>query len=67
MISSGLPELWCGIHTDPILRCLVNPEGLNCEDLLDGVVPKFASWYGLRLRIEVLSQDLSGAWATFRG
>jgi hypothetical protein len=45
MISSGLSELWCGIHTDPILRCLVNPEGLNCEDLLEGVVPKFASWH----------------------
>jgi hypothetical protein len=41
---SGLSELWCGIHTAPVLRCFVNSEGLNCEDLLEGVVPELTSW-----------------------
>jgi hypothetical protein len=40
MVLSGLSELWCGIHTNPILRCFDNPEALNYEDLLEGMVPK---------------------------
>jgi hypothetical protein len=43
-VLSGLSELWCGICTDPVLRCFVNLEGLKCKDLLEGVVPKLASW-----------------------
>jgi hypothetical protein len=39
-----LSELWCKIHTDPVLRCSVNLEGLNCEDLLEGVVSELVSW-----------------------
>jgi hypothetical protein len=39
MVPSGLSELWCKIHTDPVLRCFVNPEGLNCKDWLEGMVP----------------------------
>jgi hypothetical protein len=32
-------RMWCRIHTDPILRCFDNLEGLNRRDLLVGVVP----------------------------
>jgi hypothetical protein len=39
MVLSGLSELWCGIRTGPVLKCFVNLEGLNYEDLLEGVVP----------------------------
>jgi hypothetical protein len=35
---------WCRIHTDPVLRCFANLEGLSCGDLLVGVVPKLAFW-----------------------
>jgi hypothetical protein len=44
MVPSRLSELWCEIRTDHVLRCFVNPEGLDCEDLLEGVVPELASW-----------------------
>jgi hypothetical protein len=44
IVPSGLLELWCGIHTDPILRCFVNSEGMKYEDLLEGMVPELASW-----------------------
>jgi hypothetical protein len=37
-------ELWCRIRTDPVLRYFANPEGLNYEDLLEGVVLEFVSW-----------------------
>jgi hypothetical protein len=43
MVPSGLSELWCGICTDPILRCFANSEGLNCEDLLESMVPELVS------------------------
>jgi hypothetical protein len=36
-------RMWCGKHTDPILRCLINPKGRSCGDLLVGVVPEHAS------------------------
>jgi hypothetical protein len=66
MISSGLSELWCGIHTDRILRCFINPKGLNYEDFLEGVVPELSELANnLRLNTELLSQDLSGVLVTF--
>jgi hypothetical protein len=37
-------RLWCGIRTGPVLRCFMNPEGLNYEDLLVDVVPELVSW-----------------------
>jgi hypothetical protein len=36
--------MWCGIRTDPVLRCFVDSEGLNYRDLLLGVVLELASW-----------------------
>jgi hypothetical protein len=44
MVPSGLSELWCEIRTNPVLRCFINPKGLNCEDLLKSVVPDLMSW-----------------------
>jgi hypothetical protein len=41
--SVWVVRMWCGICTDPILRCFDNPEGLSCEDLLVGMVPKLSS------------------------
>jgi hypothetical protein len=61
MVPSELSELWCGIHTDLVLRCFINQEGLNYEDLLEGVVPELGELAnGLRLSTKVSSQDLSG-------
>jgi hypothetical protein len=37
-------RMWCGMQTDPLLRCFDNPEGLNCMDLLVGVIPELLSW-----------------------
>jgi hypothetical protein len=34
---------WHDKCTNPFLGCFDNPEGLNCGDLLVGVVPKFQS------------------------
>jgi hypothetical protein len=60
--------MWCGIHTDPVLRCFVNPKVLNYEDLLEGMVLELGELAnGLRLSTEVASQDLSGVWLTFQG
>jgi hypothetical protein len=56
---------WCGMRTNPVLRCFDNSEGLNCEDLTIGVVPELAN--GMRLGTVVPSQDLSGACITVRG
>jgi hypothetical protein len=67
--SIRVVKMWCDVRTDPILRCFDNPEGLNCEDLLVGVVPELSSLKlanSLRLGTVVLSQDLSGAWVTIR-
>jgi hypothetical protein len=53
------------VSTDPILRCFINPEGLNYEDLLEGIISELGELAkGLKLNTEVLSQDLSGAWVT---
>jgi hypothetical protein len=35
---------WCSKHTNPVLRCFSNMEGLNYRDLLVGVVPKLSIW-----------------------
>jgi hypothetical protein len=37
-------RMWCGMRTDPILRCFDNLEGLSCGDLLVGMVPELSSW-----------------------
>jgi hypothetical protein len=44
MIPSGLSELLYEICTNPVCRCFTNLEGLNCEDLLEGMVTELASW-----------------------
>jgi hypothetical protein len=45
--------------------CFVNSEGLNYEDLLEGIIPELGELAnGLRPNTEVPSQDLSGAWVT---
>jgi hypothetical protein len=68
MVPSGLSELWCEIHTDLVLRCFINSEGLNFEDLLEGMVPELNELAnGLRLSTEVPSHHLSGVWVTFQG
>jgi hypothetical protein len=58
----------CGaVSTDPILRCFINPEGLNCKNFLEGIILKLGELANsLRLNMEVSSQDLSGAWVTIR-
>jgi hypothetical protein len=63
--SVRLVRKWCSMRTDPVLRCFDNPDGLNCGDLLVGVVLELAN--GLRLGTTVPSQDLSGGWVTVRG
>jgi hypothetical protein len=42
--SIRVVRIWCGIHTDRILRCFVNLLGLKYGDLLVGVVLELASW-----------------------
>jgi hypothetical protein len=42
--SVRVVRMWCGIHTDPILWCFDNSEGLNYGNLLVGVVPNLTSW-----------------------
>jgi hypothetical protein len=59
---------WCGICTDPVLKCLDDPEGLNNGYLPSGHGPRVHELAnGLRLGIAVLSQDLSGTWVTIHG
>jgi hypothetical protein len=41
--SVRVVRMWYGIRTGPILRCFNNLEGLNCEDLLVGLVPELTS------------------------
>jgi hypothetical protein len=40
--------MWCDNSTDnstnPALKCFINLEGLNCRDLLEGMVHEFMSW-----------------------
>jgi hypothetical protein len=42
--SIRVVRMWCSKCTDPVLRCFVNPKGLNCGDLLVGVVLELMSW-----------------------
>jgi hypothetical protein len=42
--SIWIVRIWYGICTDLVLRCFDNLEGLNCRNLLVGVVPKLTSW-----------------------
>jgi hypothetical protein len=47
MKSHGLIQfvrMWCGIRTNPVLRCFMDPEELNYGDLLVGMVPELTSW-----------------------
>jgi hypothetical protein len=41
--SIRVVRMWCGICTDPVLRCFDNLEVLSCEDLLVGMVPELSS------------------------
>jgi hypothetical protein len=41
--SIRVVKMWYGIHTDPVLRCFVDPKGLNYGDLLVGMVPELVS------------------------
>jgi hypothetical protein len=47
----------CGVvSTDLILRCFTNPEGLNCEDLLEGIILELGELANsLRLNTKVSS------------
>jgi hypothetical protein len=42
--SIRVVRMWCGEHTYPVLRCFVNPKGLNYGGLLVGMVPELVSW-----------------------
>jgi hypothetical protein len=54
--SIRVVRLGCTMRTNPALKCFINPEGLNCADLLVGIVHKFIELAnGLRLSTEVLS------------
>jgi hypothetical protein len=37
-------RMWCGEHTNPVLKCFPNSERLNCGDLLVGMVLELTSW-----------------------
>jgi hypothetical protein len=41
--SVWVVRMWCGVHTDPVLRYFDDPEGLNCGDMLIDVVPELLS------------------------
>jgi hypothetical protein len=45
--SIWVVKKWCGVRTNPDLRCFDNPEGLNFGDFVVGVVPELAN--GLKL------------------
>jgi hypothetical protein len=42
--SVQVVRMWCGMRTDPILRCFDNLEGLSYGDLQVGGVPELSSW-----------------------
>jgi hypothetical protein len=47
--------------------CFANPKGLDCEDLLEGIIPEVGELAnGLRLNTKVLSQNLGRAWDAVR-
>jgi hypothetical protein len=41
--SIWVARMWCGICTNPVLRCFDNLEGVSCEDVLVDVVPEHHS------------------------
>jgi hypothetical protein len=41
--SIWVVRIWCDIHTNPVLRCFDNLEGLSCGDLQVGVVTMLSS------------------------
>jgi hypothetical protein len=43
-LHGSIQVVRCSVHTNHVLRCFDNPEGLNCGDLLVGVVLEFPSW-----------------------
>jgi hypothetical protein len=66
--SVRVVRLGCGKCTNSVIRCFISSEGLNCRDMLEGMVHKFVELAnGLRLSTDVPSQDLSGAWGTIQG
>jgi hypothetical protein len=46
--SVRVVRMWCGIHTNPILWCFMDPKGLNYRDMLIDVVPELVSWLIVR-------------------
>jgi hypothetical protein len=42
--SIWVVRMWCGMHTNPVLRYFDNSEGLSCGDLLAGIVSELLSW-----------------------
>jgi hypothetical protein len=42
--SVQVARMWCRTRIDPILRCFMDPEGLNYRDLLVGMVLELTSW-----------------------
>jgi hypothetical protein len=46
--SVWVVKMWCSECTNPILRCFINPVGLNYEDLPVGMVHKFTSRLAIR-------------------
>jgi hypothetical protein len=37
-------RMWCRISINPVIRCYVDPEGLNYGNLVVGVLPELMSW-----------------------
>jgi hypothetical protein len=42
--SAQVVRIWCGIHTNHVHKCFDNLEGLNCGNLVVGMVPELSSW-----------------------
>jgi hypothetical protein len=42
--SVRVVRMWCGICTNPVLRCFNSLEGLSCRNLLVRVVSELSSW-----------------------
>jgi hypothetical protein len=56
---------WHGMRTNPVLRCLDDPEELNNRNMPCGHGPQVHELANdMRLGTTVSSQDLSEAWVT---
>jgi hypothetical protein len=42
--SVQVVRMWCGICTNPILRCFDILEALSCRNLLVSMVPELLNW-----------------------